>query len=57
MANKLADFTPYASLVRRLILAKTLNQPFPRQYLLCLLVETWPPFLAPDGVFLRRLHF
>lgn len=58
MANKLADFTPYASLVRRLILAKTLNEPFPRQYLFCLPVdETWPPFLAPDGVSLRRLLF
>ena len=57
MANKLADFTPYASLERCLILAKTLNQPFPRQYLFCLPVDTWPPFLAPDGVSLRMLLF
>jgi len=52
MANQFAHFTPYASLIRGLILAETLDQPLPRQYLWCFWVETGPPFLAAHWVYL-----
>jgi hypothetical protein len=55
VANQFAHFTPYASLIWRLILTEALNEPLPRQILRCLWVDTRPPFLAAHGVYLRWL--